>query len=91
MGRFDQNGDGEISKHEFTFLVEFIFVINYIESVKPTSKVTPQMREQLSSATLRMFRSKKFVKMCFEEFDTLDVDKSGKLRVPKFQYSSDSA
>ena len=39
MGRFDQNGDGEISKNEFTYLVEFIFVVNYIESVKPTSKV----------------------------------------------------
>ena len=108
MGRFDQNGDGEISKseflyvgappltqhqngprkhltnppthrptdppthqpidppthppthrpthprthpphppHPFRYLVEFIFVINYIESVKPSSKVTPAMREQV--------------------------------------------
>ena len=46
---FDANGDGVIDQSEFFFLVELVVVMQYIESLKPKSKVT-RARTQLACA-----------------------------------------
>ena len=62
-------------------MVEFVVVCNYLDSVKSSSRVTPEMLARVPADMVPNLDllDEEFMEMCNAHFDELDVNKDGTL------------